>query len=114
MPFILITMAGAVGAVLRYLAAGWAQEMSRSGSPLGTLLVNLIGAFLLGLVAGTESSGTAIAQAVIGFLGGFTTFSTWMIETLRLGPQSRAAFANLTLTLVFGIALAALGFSLTS
>ena len=114
MSFIVITLAGAVGAILRYLIAGWAQRISRSGSPVGTLLVNLVGAFLLGLMAGTGASDTALGQAVFGLLGGFTTFSTWMIETLRLGPQSRAAFANLTLTLVFGIALATLGFSLTS
>lgn len=114
MSFIVVTLAGAMGAVLRYLTAGWAQGLSRSDSPVGTLLVNLVGAFLLGLLAGTGASDTAIGRAMIGLLGGFTTFSTWMIETLRLGPLSRAALANLTLTLVFGVALAALGYSLTS
>lgn len=114
MTFIVVTLAGAMGALLRYLITGWAQRMSRSDSPVGTLLVNLVGAFLLGLMAGTGTSDTALGQAVVGLLGGFTTFSTWMIETLRLGPLSRAAFANLTLTLVFGVALAALGYSLTS
>lgn len=114
MTFIVVTLTGATGAVLRYLIAGWAQQSSRSDRPVGTLLVNLVGAFLLGLMAGTGASDTALGQAAFGLLGGFTTFSTWMIETLRLGPLSRAALANLTLTLVFGVAVAAFGYSLTS
>jgi CrcB protein len=81
---------------------------------MGTLAVNLSGAFAIGLVAGATTPGSPEATAIIGFLGGYTTYSTWMVETLRLGlVESRPqAMINLTLTLVLGIALTAAGYSL--
>jgi CrcB protein len=106
---------GAAGAVCRYLLSGAAQNASRSGFPIGTLTVNLTGALLIGLVAGV-GDGSTWAVVALGFLGGFTTFSTWMIETIRLGMvQLRLrAVVNLTVTLTLGIGLTALGYSLVS
>lgn len=112
-PF-LVTITGAVGAVCRYLLSGWVQQVSRSDFPVGTLVVNLGGAFTLGLVAGAGQPESLVTVGVVGFLGGFTTFSTWMVETLRLGPVSLTTVLNLSVTLVAGVALAALGFTLTS
>lgn len=109
---LLTVVAGAAGALGRYLLSGVAQRATRSDFPVGTLVVNLVGAFLLGAVAGAD--GFNGATVLIAFLGGFTTFSTWMVETLRLGPRSVTAFMNLTLTLVGGIAIAALGYTLTN
>jgi len=110
------TVAGALGAMCRYLASGTIQGRSRSDFPVGTLAVNLSGAFLIGLVAGATQLNSTASVAALGFLGGFTTFSTWMIETIRLGmPALRArAVVNLTLTLGAGIALTAAGYSLTN
>jgi CrcB protein len=116
MTLLLATLAGAVGAVCRYLLSGWVQQQTRSDFPLGTLAVNLAGAFLLGLLAGADALRSAATLAGAGFLGGFTTFSTWMIETIRLGipPLRGRAVANLALTFLAGVALAAVGYSLTN
>lgn len=111
---LLMTITGAVGAVCRYLLSGWVQRVSRSDVPVGTLVVNLGGAFILGIAAGAGQPESLVAAGLVGFLGGFTTFSTWMVESLRLGPVSIATLLNLSLTLVAGVALAALGFTLTS
>lgn len=116
MTFLVATVAGAVGAVCRYLLSGVVQERTRSDFPVGTFTVNLVGAFLLGLTAGIDDLQSTATLAAVGFLGGFTTFSTWMIETIGLGIpsiRSRAA-VNLALTLLAGVALAAGGYSLTN
>jgi len=85
-----VAVGGAVGSVLRYLASGLAHGAFRSTTfPIGTLLVNLAGCFLIG--AGSElaeSRGafgpTARAFLFIGLLGGFTTFSAFSNETFNL------------------------------
>jgi len=109
-------IAGAVGALCRYLLSGFVQERIDSHLPVGTLAVNLSGAFLLGLVAGIDNLEGGMTLTAAGFLGGFTTFSTWMVETIRLGiPPLRArALANLTIALIAGVALVAAGYSLTN
>lgn len=114
MEWLVATAAGAVGAVFRYLLAGWLQNATRSDFPVGTLVANLTGAFSLGVVAGGGDLESMYVVAAIGVLGGFTTFSTWMIETLRLGPTSVTSVLNLSTTLIAGVVLAAFGFSLTN
>jgi len=113
---LLVTLAGAVGALVRYLLSGFVQQRVDSDLPVGTLAVNLSGAFLIGIVAGTDGLQTSATLIMTGFLGGFTTFSTWMIETIRLGipPLRSRALFNLTITLIAGVALAAAGYSLTT
>jgi CrcB protein len=93
------------------------QQHTQSDFPVGTLTVNLTGSLILGVVSGADHLQTTAGLAVVGFLGGFTTFSTWMIETIRLGfpaRRSTRALANLLLPLTAGIALAAAGYSLTN
>ena len=116
MTLLVATLAGAAGAVLRYVVSGVVQRRTRSGFPLGTLTVNLSGAFLLGLVAGVDNLESSTTLATAAFLAGFTTFSTWMIETLRLGPSPfrLRPIANLLITLVPGVILCAAGYSLTN
>lgn len=113
---LLATLAGAVGALVRYLLSGVVQQRIDSDLPVGTLVVNLSGAFLIGIVAGTDDLQSSATLIMTGFLGGFTTFSTWMIETIRLGipPLRSRALFNLTTTLIAGVALAAAGYSLTN
>lgn len=113
MTFLVVAFAGAAGAVCRYLVSGWAQMLSNSGFPVGTLTVNLSGSLAVGLVAGAGSLQSPLTIGAIGFLSGFTTYSTWMVETVRLGAISPAATANLVATLVGGVALAGLGYTLT-
>jgi fluoride exporter len=116
MTFVLAAVAGALGAVARYWMSGVVQEGTRSDFPVGTLSVNLAGAFLLGLVAGIDGLDSVPTLVAAGFLGGFTTFSTWMIETIRLGlaPLTSRAALNIVVALLAGVALAAVGYSLTS
>ncbi|MFZ0014433.1 MAG: CrcB family protein, partial [Acidimicrobiia bacterium] len=105
-------LAGSLGAILRYLLSGWAQERFQRDFPVGTMLVNLTGSFVLGIVVGADPAETLATIALIGFLGGFTTFSSWMVETVLLGARSRGAWLNLSLTLLGGVGIAVLGFIL--
>jgi len=107
------SLAGSLGAVFRYLLSGWAQERFQRDFPVGTMLVNLTGSLALGLVAGAEPVATMSTITLIGFLGGFTTFSSWMVETVLLGARSRGAWLNLSLTLLGGIGAAVVGYLLT-
>ena len=115
MTLLLASLAGAVGAVCRYAVSGWAQRASRSDFPVGTLAVNLVGSFLIGVTVGIDQLESETSLLALGFLGGFTTFSTWMVETLRLGfPRSFRATASILVSLIAGVALAAAGYSLTN
>jgi CrcB protein len=115
MTVLLASLAGAVGAVCRYAVSGWAQRTSGSDYPVGTLAVNLAGSFLLGVTVGIDQLGSTTSLVAAGFFGGFTTFSTWMVETIRLGfPRSFRASASIFVSLIAGVALAAAGYSLTN
>jgi CrcB protein len=81
--------------------------------PVGTAAVNLIGAFALGMIVGVGQAPTGWLLAAAGFTAGFTTFSTWMVETARLGlfprPSMRST-ANLVVLAMVGVLCAALGY----
>ena len=106
-----VAVAGGVGAVARLLLDGVVSDRAGRGLPLGTLVVNLSGAFLLGLLVGLAPGGDALEVAGTGLLGGYTTFSTWMFESHRLAEDGRGrwALANLVGALVLGLAAVALG-----
>lgn len=109
-------VAGSVGALTRYGLSGVVQRRTASSLPLGTAAVNLIGAFLFGMILGAGDA-SLWSTAAAGFTGGLTTFSTWMVETVGLGvvPRpSRQAVINLTVLAALGVAFAALGYQLTS
>ncbi|MGD2060059.1 MAG: CrcB family protein [Acidimicrobiia bacterium] len=111
MTLLLVSLAGSIGAVSRYFVSGWIQARSPWNFPVGTLTVNVLGSLALGLIVGTGAIDSAPVIAGVGFLGGFTTFSTWMVETARLG--STRGFLNLSLMLLAGVAAAATGLILT-
>ena len=102
-----LALAGGLGAVARFLVDGAVSDRLGRALPLGTLTVNLTGAFILGIVSGNFVFGT-------GFVGAYTTFSTWMLETQRLAEDGRsaAALANVFGSLALGIGAAALGAAL--
>ncbi|MGZ6779852.1 MAG: fluoride efflux transporter CrcB, partial [Mycobacterium sp.] len=79
--------------------------------PFGTLVVNLSGALLLGFFAGLAFSPHIALLAGTAFVGSYTTFSTWMLETHRLGEERQivSAFANIAVSVVLGVAAAWLG-----
>ena len=111
-----IAIGGAIGALLRYAISGIAYKYLGSGFPWGTLCVNLIGAFAIGILWGLSEK-TAVSSefrtfAFIGIIGSFTTFSTYGLETFNLfrDGEIKLALANVLITNVLGIALVLSGF----
>jgi fluoride exporter len=106
-----VLTAGGFGAVLRFLVDGAVARRAARSFPLGTLAVNISGAALLGLLGGLALSRHAALLADTAFVGSYTTFSTWMLETQRLSEerQLRSAVANLVASIVLGIAAALAG-----
>lgn len=111
--WVLLIVGGGVGAAARYLLDGAVMKGRTGAFPLGILVVNASGSFLLGLLTGL---GSAIAPAWVsiigvGMLGGFTTFSTVSAESVLLAQRGRRdwAWLNLLGTLVVCIVAAALG-----
>jgi CrcB protein len=110
MTIVEIGIGGAAGAVSRYLLDGWVSERTGGAFPYGTLVVNLSGTFILGLLA-TLALERSVLPAIIrppvliGFLGAYTTFSTWMLESWRLAEQGAllGAMANIGGSVVLGI-----------
>lgn len=105
---------GGVGAMLRFLLDGAVTRRTGGGFPFGTLAVNLSGALVLGVVAGAALSGDAYEVWGVGLLGGYTTFSTWMLETHRLAAERRglAAVVNVVGSILLGVLAAWIGRSL--
>jgi CrcB protein len=81
------------------------------GFPLGTLVVNLSGAMVLGVLAGAALSGSTYTILAGGGVGTYTTFSTWMLESHRAGEgdDARVLWANIAVSLLAGLAAVALG-----
>lgn len=95
-----------IGSLARYALAGFVQRVTDSPFPAGTIAVNVLGSFVLGLVMALSLERGALgAEARVllgaGFCGGFTTMSTFAYETMALGRQGDVGFAvgNLVLTL---------------
>jgi CrcB protein len=107
-----VAVLGGVGALGRFLLdRAVSARAAAAGLPVGTLAVNLSGAFLLGLITGLALNGDALVLAGTATLGSYTTFSTWMLETHRLREEAQFAPAalNAVLSLVAGVGAAALG-----
>ena len=106
-----VLVAGGFGALLRFLVDGAVARRAARSFPFGTLVVNISGAALLGLLGGLALSRHAALLADTAFVGSYTTFSTWMLETQRLSEerQLRSAVANLVASIVLGIAAALAG-----
>lgn len=99
-----VVLIGGLGAVLRFLVDRAVARRAARPFPFGTLAVNISGAALLGLIAGLALGKEAALLAGTAFVGAYTTFSTWMLETQRLGEerQLRAAAVNLLLSVALG------------
>ena len=110
-----VTIAGGLGSGARYLVGQWAAERFDPAFPYGTLLVNLGGCFAMGLLAQLASSTSwspELRMAVsAGFLGGFTTYSSFNHETLMLAAAGSTgpALLNVAVTLSGGFAAGWLG-----
>jgi fluoride exporter len=82
-----VGIAGGVGAIARFLLDGTVSDRVGRDFPFGTLIVNVTGAFVLGLLAGIALDTDADRVAGTGLIGAFTTFSTWSFESHRLGED---------------------------
>lgn len=105
MVWVAVAVLGGVGAIGRFLLDAAVSERTGRDLPVGTFAVNVTGAFALGVLGpGHLLAGTAL-------LGSYTTFSTWMLESHRLGEdgRTRAMLTNLAISLALGVAAAALG-----
>jgi fluoride exporter len=106
-----VGLLGGLAAVARFALDAEIAARARSSFPLGIFVVNVGGAFLLGLVTGAGLTGEALVIVAGGGIGSFTTFSTWILDSHRLGAagQARLAWLNLALSVAAGFAAVALG-----
>jgi CrcB protein len=110
MPLIMIGLGGFAGAVSRYLVDGFVAERTAGGFPWGTLVVNASGTFVLGLVFAMTTERAVLPAEIrgplmIGYLGAYTTFSTYMLESWRLieGGSWGYALANVGGSMAVGV-----------
>jgi len=116
MQYAYIAVFGALGCLSRYAVSGWVYALAGRALPWGTLAVNVAGSFLLGLIMEGSLRSTLLSPELrlglgVGFLGGFTTFSTFSYETIRLIEEGSylQAGANVLLNVAVCVVVAALG-----
>ncbi len=113
---IVLSLGGVVGVLLRYFTGGAVHKVAGSGFPYGTLVINLVGCFVIGLLWGIferfEFSSNLRLFLFIGVLGSFTTFSSFGLETFNLfrDNELRLGLYNLLITNVFGVGLVYAGY----
>jgi CrcB protein len=119
MNLFLIGAGGFFGAITRYLVDGWVSSSTKIGAfPLGTFVINLSGAFVLGLLSALALEKAAIDPRIrgpimIGFIGAYTTFSTLMFESWRLAEDGSWSLAMLNIGLSGVLGLCAVFAGLT-
>jgi CrcB protein len=114
--FLMVCLGGAFGTGTRYLVGGWAQRALGTAFPYGTLIINLVGSFLLAVImylsleVGLIPANTRVVLAT-GVMGGFTTYSTFNYETLKLLQTGSVAIGALNVagTVVGCLAAGVLG-----
>ncbi|KKM08686.1 hypothetical protein SY88_22960 [Clostridiales bacterium PH28_bin88] len=116
MDYILVGMGGALGAITRYVVSKVTAEKINTPFPLGTWLVNITGAFFLSFLLGLLAHGVVLGRDLgpaltTGFLGAYTTFSTFSYEAVRLveDGESFRALSYIISSVIFGLAAAWLG-----
>ena len=112
----LLGLAGALGTLARYAVTGWVHQATNSLFPWGTVAVNVLGCFLAGAFWSLAEnrlsiSGELRTVILVGFMGGFTTFSAYMLETGNLlrDTQWAPALANMAIQNVGGVVVFFLG-----
>lgn len=118
MILLLIAVGGAAGSVLRYLIGGRVQHFAPHGFPVGTLFVNIAGCFLIGIFVrqfmNIQTHNHLRALLMVGFCGGFTTFSAFSMETVGLieGGEYPRAMAYITLSVLLCLTATFAGMSI--
>lgn len=115
MTVLLVAVLGGLGAATRFVVDGMIRRRWAGSFPVATVTINVSGSFLVGLLAGAALSGdlapTALLAGATGFCGGYTTFSTAMVDTVRLAQagEYQRAVLNAGGTAVLAVAAATLG-----
>lgn len=115
-----IALGGGCGAALRFLLDSWLVTRVRTRVPVGTLVINIVGSFVLGVLVGSLGHSSEVTKVLgTGMMGGFTTFSTASVESARLlldptaAPRRRLLGVAHAAVMVLGALLAAaIGYSL--
>ncbi|HEV2595834.1 MAG TPA: fluoride efflux transporter CrcB [Sphingomicrobium sp.] len=109
-----VAIGGALGSVFRFVLSGMIARIAGEGMPWGTLVVNLLGSFIIGwFAAATASGGRVVATpefrtfVMVGICGGFTTFSSFSLQTLVLFEDGEPLRASTNVLLSVGLCLAA-------
>ncbi|MCH7606569.1 MAG: fluoride efflux transporter CrcB [Chloroflexi bacterium] len=121
MTALLVGVGGLIGSMMRYLVGVWVQSMfGSSWIPYGTLTVNVVGCFLIGLIVGWAETRQFLGEGtralvVVGLLGGFTTFSAFGYETIAMAREGHmvAAAANVGLQAALGLAAVWIGLTIS-
>jgi fluoride exporter len=116
---VMIAAAGALGALARYHLQGLVNRLYPGAFPLGTFVVNISGCLVLGVLFSALTERFAVSADVrtaltVGLLGAYTTFSTFALETVRLGEDGAAAIAmlNVVASVVAGVIAVRVGITL--
>jgi CrcB protein len=118
--WVLVAVAGAAGTLLRYALGGWIARATGAVFPWETFVINVAGCLAIGAVAAGLDRGALLPPPLrmalmVGFIGGFTTFSTFALEAFRLasGAEWMAAATYVVLTNGVGFAAVWLGYRVT-
>lgn len=103
--WIWVGIGGSIGSLCRYGIARWAGNRFSGLFPWGTLIANAVGGFLLGFLQGSTVAAVWMLFLGTGVLGGLTTFSTWMLESLRLIEEGEYGTAVLNLLAAVAVGL---------
>ena len=110
MKWISLVAGGILGTIMRYIVSGWIYRMAGNQFPYGTLVVNLIGCFVIGFLAAFFGEKFFLGHngqlfLVTGFCGAFTTFSALVLETATLMQDGHLlrGFLNVMLSMIFGL-----------
>lgn len=115
---LLVALGGSIGAVTRYLVSNWAAEKFGAEFPYGTLIVNVVGCFIIGAFMTMATERLIINPywrllVTVGFVGGLTTFSSFSYETFRLLEDANLVMAlyNIALNFILGFCATWMGIS---
>jgi CrcB protein len=114
MEYILVGIGGILGSITRYSLGKFTSKRCNGVFPIGTFIINVTGAGLLGIVSAKVVDNTLYSFLGDGILGGYTTFSTFMYEGFNLfkGREKLNAFTYMILSIILGVVFYGIGFTL--